>query len=233
MKLREYDAMKILAIADEENKAFWDFFDPQRVKDVDLIISSGDLKAEYLEFLETMVNCPLLYVRGNHDGHYDERPPQGCIELEDRIYDYHGLRILGLGGSMRYRPGKDMYTEEEMAKRIRKLNRTITLRNGFDVLVTHAPAKGYGDLDDLPHRGFECFNELLERWKPAYMLHGHVHKTYGDFERTRIHPSGTKIINTYDHMLFDIGADEHPAKGKTGSALYDLYISLTGSSRYS
>ncbi len=227
--------MKILAVADEENKAFWDFFDPERVRGVDLIISCGDLKPQYIEFLETMVNCPLVYVRGNHDGHYDERPPQGCFSLEDRIYDFQGLRILGLGGSMRYQPGKkDMYSEEEMARRIKKLNRMIALRNGFDVLVTHAPARGYGDMEDLPHLGFECFNELLEKWKPAYMLHGHVHKTYGgDFQEVRMHPSGTKILNVYDHMFIEVGDEEHPAKGKTGSPLYDLFVSLTNGSKHS
>lgn len=221
--------MKILAIADEEEKSLWDFYDPSRTKGVDLIISCGDLSPDYLQFLESMTNVPLLYVRGNHDGVYDQRPPFGCFDVDDKIYDFHGLRVLGLGGSMRYHGGGDMYTEAEMKKRIRKLNRTIALRNGFDVLVTHAPAKGYGDMDDLPHRGFECFNELLDRWKPCYMLHGHVHKTYSstEFERTRKHASGTTIINAYGSYLFDVKDDEHPAKGKTGSALYDLYVSLT------
>lgn len=221
--------MKILAIADEESRALWDFYDPSRTSGVDLIISCGDLNPDYLQFLESMTNVPLLYVRGNHDGVYDRRPPCGCIDIDDMIYDFEGLRILGLGGSMRYHGGKDMYTESEMKKRIRKLNMTIAVHNGFDVLVTHAPAKGYGDMEDLPHRGFACFNELLERWKPAYMLHGHVHKTYSsqEFQRIRQHPSGTKIINAYDSCTFEIGKDEHPARGKTGSALYDLYISLS------
>lgn len=227
--------MKILAVADEESKALWDFFDPSRVRGVDLIISCGDLNPDYLQFLETMTNVPLLYVRGNHDGVYDRRPPYGCIDLDDKIYDYKGLRILGLGGSMRYHGGKDMYNESEMRKRIRKLNMTIAIHNGFDVLVTHAPARGYGDMEDLPHRGFECFNDLLERWKPAYMLHGHVHRTYSskDFQRIRKHPSGTEIINPFGYYIFDIGEDKHPAKGKTGSALYDLYVSITsrGNSR--
>lgn len=221
--------MKILAVADEECKALWDYYDPARTKGVDLIISCGDLNPDYLQFLESMVNVPLLYVRGNHDGVYDQRPPYGCVDIDNKIYDFHGLRILGLGGSMRYHEGGDMYTEAEMKHRIRKLNRTITVHNGFDLLVSHAPAKGYGDMDDLPHRGFECFNELLEKWKPKYMLHGHVHKTYfsQDFERIRKHPAGTTIINTYDNYSFEVGDDEHPAKGKTGSALYDLYISIT------
>ncbi len=68
----------------------------------------------------------------------------------------------------------------------------------------------------------------MNRWHPKYMLHGHVHKCYGsEFRREREHPSGTKIINSYGSYMLEIRDDEHPAKGRTGSALYDLYISLT------
>ena len=219
--------MKILAIADDEAKSLWDYYDPERTKDVDLIISCGDLKAAYLEFLETMTNRPLLYVRGNHDSHYDVDPPLGCIGIDDRVYDFNGLRILGLGGSMRYHDGPDMYTEEEMRRRIAKVSRQITLMNGVDLVVTHAPAKGYGDLDDLPHRGFACFNELLNKWKPPYMLHGHVHKTYGyQFQRERMHESGTMIINACEYTMLEIRPEEYPAQGHTGSGLYDLYMSV-------
>lgn len=219
--------MKILVIADEENKALFDYYDPVRTKDVDLIISCGDLHREYLEYLVTMTNVPLLYVRGNHDRNYSERPPLGCTNIEDKIYDFRGLRILGLGGSMRYRPGSCMYTEKEMESRISKLRAPITLRNGIDILVMHAPAAGYGDLEDLPHRGFECFNSFMDKWKPKYMLHGHVHATYGhEFEREYQHPSGTHIINCYDTYYLDVKDDEHPAKGQTGSALYDLYVNM-------
>ena len=35
-------------------------------------------------------------------------------------------------------------------------------RTDFDILLTHAPCRGYGDMEDLPHRGFECFNDLLK-----------------------------------------------------------------------
>lgn len=218
--------MKILVVADVESKSLWDYYDRSKTEGVDLIISCGDLAPEYLEFLESMVNCPLLYVRGNHDRCYDQKPPKGCIDIDDQIYDYKGLRILGLGGSMRYKPGSDMYTEEEMAARIRTMRRQIALMNGFDILVTHAPAKGYGDLPDIPHRGFECLNELMLRYHPRYMLHGHVHKDYGHFVREREHVSGTRIINAYDQITLNVGKDEHPAHGKTGSALYDLYVNL-------
>ena len=138
--------MKVLILADEEVKSLGEYYDPEKTRGVDLIISCGDLNHRYLEFLETMVNCPLLYVKGNHDKNYLSMPPEGCIDIDDRIYDYKGLRVLGLGGSMRYHPTNPcMYTEEEMRQRIRKLNRMIALHNGFDILVTHSPARGYGD----------------------------------------------------------------------------------------
>lgn len=219
--------MKILVIADEEQKALWDFFTPDKVEGVDLIISCGDLAPNYLEFLVTMCNCDVLYVHGNHDRKYEKTPPEGCIDIEDKVYDYNGLRILGLGGSMRYKPGSCMYTEEEMRRRIDKLRPEIALKNGFDILVTHAPALGYGDLEDLPHKGFACFNDLLERWHPKYMLHGHVHKAYGrDFQRERQHPSGTVLVNACGSYIVEIKEGDYPAPGQTGSALYDLYVNL-------
>ena len=216
--------MKILAVADHEDPSLWDYYTPKKTEGVDLILSCGDLSPEYLEFLTTVVNCPLLYVRGNHDGIYDRKEPLGCIDIDDRVYNFHGLRILGLGGSYRYRPGEDMYTETEMRKRIRKLRAMPSFTNGFDILLTHAPAEGYGSLDDLAHSGFDCFNDLLYQYRPAYMFHGHVHQEYGDFEREHLHPAGTRIINGYQRMIIDIPDDSYPEEGNTGSIFYDWYI---------
>ena len=197
--------MRILVIADEESKYLWDYFTPDKLDGIDLIISCGDLRAEYLEFLVTMGRVPVLYVPGNHDSRYEKRPPEGCELLDGKVFRYKGLRILGFGGSMRYGIGPYMYTEKEMLKRIKKSRRSIVRNGGFDLLVTHSPARGYGDLEDIPHKGFECFNRLLEKCRPKYMLHGHVHATYGSrFKRVLRHPSGTTIINCYDKYILDI-----------------------------
>ena len=150
--------MKILAIADTEERCLWECFRKERFEGVDLILSAGDLDPDYLEFLVTVINKPLIYVRGNHDDRYARHAPGGCICVEDSVYTYRGIRIAGLGGSMRYRDGANMYTEREMSKRMRKLSRKVRMVGGCDILLTHAPAAGMGDLDDLPHRGFECFN---------------------------------------------------------------------------
>ena len=198
-------SLKILAVADEPAPKYYDYYRPGILKEFDLIVSCGDLSRRYLEFLVTMARCPLIYVRGNHDDTFDEEPPEGCICIEDKVFTYKGVTFLGLGGSYRYkRQGSNMYTERAMAARIRRRRRQIAKAGGLDVLVTHAPALGHGDLDSLPHRGFACFNDLMETYEPAYLIHGHVHRNYGAFITARIACGKTTIVNAWQSQIIEI-----------------------------
>lgn len=199
--------MRILVIADEESQYYWDFYEKGKLDDIDLIISCGDLDPSYLEFLVTFANVPVLYVHGNHDVKYDHMPPEGCICIEDDIYVHEGVRILGLGGSMRYRNGSHQYTEKEMSLRVLKLWFKIFLRGGFDILVTHAPAYEINDGSDLPHRGFKVFRNLMDRYKPKYFLHGHVHMSYGRKHKRYDKYNKTCIINGFERCIFDYEDD--------------------------
>ena len=196
--------MRILVVSDEECLALWDYYVPGRLKEYDLILSCGDLKASYLSFLVTMGSKPLLYVHGNHDTGYSHQPPEGCDCIDDRVVTYNGIRFLGLGGCPWYHNGEHQYTEEQMHRRIRKLRRQIRKAGGIDVVVTHAPPKGVGDLDDRVHRGFAALLDLLDEYKPAYLLHGHVHLRYG-LDQTREHTyNQTTVINTCERYVLDI-----------------------------
>ena len=145
--------------------------------------------------------APVLYVRGNHDDKYEQRPPEGCICIEDQIYVYEGVRILGLGGSMRYKPGNNQYTEKEMQHRVNRLRFQLFRRRGFDILLTHSPALGVNDGDDLPHKGFACFCTLMDKYKPKYFIHGHVHATYGRKHKRLDLYGETQVINAYEKFL--------------------------------
>ena len=197
--------MNILAVSDTEDKYIWDYFDKEKFKDVDLIISCGDLKASYLEFLVTMIPAPLLYVPGNHDTSYEKKPPEGCINIDGKIYIHeNGIRVLGLGGSMRYRPESlHQYTEEEMEKRTSKLKRTIRKTEGFDIFVAHSPAFGIGDGEDRAHTGFKCFIPLMEKYKPKYFLHGHQHASYNRRMPKKQKYQNTEVINADHYYLFE------------------------------
>lgn len=196
--------MKIMVIADQESKPLYDHYDPARLEGIDLIISCGDLRDSYLDFFASVSKVPVLYVHGNHDKEYNPHAHGGCICIEDRLYEYNGIRILGLGGSMQYIPGApNQYSEKQMKRRIQKLKWKIWRKKGFDILVTHAPAFELNDLPDLPHKGFVCFRELLDRYQPKLFLHGHVHATYGTgFKREDIYKE-TRIINGYEYHVVE------------------------------
>ncbi len=189
---------RIMCVSDEEDLGLWSEYARTELKGIDFMISCGDVKAEYLEFLVTMANKPLFYIHGNHDSRYDSDPPQGCICIDDDLYICQGIRILGLGGSFRYSQDKYQYTEVQMERRIRKLRRKIRKAGGVDIIVTHAPIKGYGDMEDYAHQGFACFEKLLNELHPKFWLYGHVHLRY-DFRLEReIGYRQTRIINCYD-----------------------------------
>lgn len=206
--------MRILTVSDEECPALWEHYVPGRLKEFDLILSCGDLKAEYLSFLVTMARCPVLYVHGNHDESFDRRPPEGCDCIEDKLVSYNGLRILGLGGCRQYHPGKHQYTEAQMRKRIQKLGRQIKKAGGVDIVLTHAPAQGLGDASDPAHMGFEALRELLEQYHPTYLVHGHVHLNYGHGLSRILTYQDTTIINAYERYTLEIPDRECPEKHK-------------------
>ena len=192
--------MRILVISDEESKSLWDYYDESKLKGIDLILSCGDLSPKYLSFLVTFAKAPLLYVYGNHD----VAEPEGCICIEDQIYEYKGLRILGLGGSMRYKA--------QMRRRIALLWWQLIRKRGFDILLTHSPAYQLGDGDDLPHRGFQCFLELMDKYKPKYFIHGHMHLNYGGRGKRKQQYKDTIVINGYESYIIDIDVDEKRGK---------------------
>ena len=200
--------MKILCLSDKECESLWDFYAPEKVAGYDIIIACGDLKAEYLSFLCTMCNIPVFYVPGNHDSSYEKYPPEGCENIDGRIVSYKGLRLMGLGGSMKYTRGRYQYTEEEMRRRIRRLSRKVRKAGGVDIIVTHAAPAGYGDDADPAHRGFTCFTAMLHEFRPKYLVHGHVHLTYGRHIQ-RIHQyEYTTIINAYERYPLELDVPE-------------------------
>ncbi|MCF0228701.1 MAG: metallophosphoesterase [Parasporobacterium sp.] len=196
--------MKLLLISDEEDRYLWDYYQPGVMSDVDIILSAGDLKAEYLSFLVTMINKPLYYIHGNHDITYAKRPPEGCECVDGRFITVNGLRILGLGGCMKYSDKDHQYTEKQMQRRIRRLKLRIRKAGGVDIILTHAPVAGYGDSDNIVHSGFECFKDLIEEYNPKLFVHGHVHQSYG-MCRDRVHIlNDTQIINACGKYVIEI-----------------------------
>lgn len=195
--------MRILAISDVEAGFLWDYFDKRRLDGVDLILSCGDLAPEYLSFLATFTPAPVLYVHGNHDDRYQSNAPNNCVCVENRIYTHQGVRVLGLGGSMRYKEeGIHQYSQWQMRLRTGRMAFQLCRNRGFDILLTHAPAYQLNDGKDLAHTGFQAFNTLLDRYQPRYFVHGHTHLNYGREYPRRSTYKNTQVINAYEYYFF-------------------------------
>jgi Icc-related predicted phosphoesterase len=208
-------SVRVLAIADEESDALWG----ETLRDLkpDVIVACGDLPFEYLENLVSRTDKPLLYVPGNHDP--ELRPPgsiyagmaasdeavgpPGCESVDGRVSEAAGLRIAGLGGSVRYRPGPNQYSQREMAWRAFKLRTRVWLsRQPLDMLITHAPPAGYGDSDDPPHHGFSALVGLVEHLQPRLLIHGHVN-TYGP-KGKELTIGRTRLVNAIPFKLIEV-----------------------------
>ncbi len=200
--------MKILCVSDTvtsqmENAAHL----RRRYHDVDVLVSCGDMPASYLEYITSVLSIPLLYVRGNHDTGYDERPPGG-IDLHTKLFEYQGITFYGMEGSLKYNTSPIQYTQMEMDVMVMQSAPTMLVKRlrsqrALDIFVTHAPPRGIHDLDDRPHRGFNAFLRFMDWYKPRYLLHGHVH-TYDRRTVVETQYKATCVMNINPVMLLEI-----------------------------
>lgn len=205
--------VKILFISDTEMPQLENAANlRRRYNDVDVIVSCGDMSISYLDFITTILGKPLLYVRGNHDEMYEERPPGG-VNLHRNFVEFRGLTFVGLEGCIRYNKGTIQYTQGEMHKMVVGLAPRLRLRrmrkgHGVDIFVAHSPARGIHDIeDDYPHRGFDAFLNFMDWYRPRYMVHGHVH-TWDRRNATETQYKDTMVMNINPYIIMDIDPQE-------------------------
>ena len=76
-------------------------------------------------------------------------------------------------------------------------------KKGIDILLTHAPAYQLNDMEHMTHRGFQCFRDIMEIYKPKYFIHGHVHKNYGRSIPQKCSYENTTVINACGHCVIE------------------------------
>ena len=201
---KDAEMIKILSVSDVVKPSLLQDSEAGPLAEIDLVLSCGDLPPEYLSRLVNSFNAPLYYVRGNHDIRYDEKPPEGCRDLHGILVKNRGIRILGLEGSRWYNGGPHQYDEGQMRSIIRRLRPTLWWRGGVDLVMTHAPPRHIHDAEDPCHRGFKCFRRLIEKYRPAYFIHGHIHREFSDPSERITVVDTTKVVNTYGYYLLEI-----------------------------
>ncbi|MDR1388402.1 MAG: metallophosphoesterase [Treponema sp.] len=206
----------ILCVSDQIDPLVYSAAIKNRYGKADLVLCAGDLPLEYLDFIVSSLNLPLLFIFGNHHLESYERYKRphknrpwdsgtsGLTYIGARMWKEGQLLVGGLDGSMRYNSGINQYTETQMFFEICKLiprmmlNRIIHGRF-IDILLTHAAPRGIHDKSDPCHLGFKCFLWFMNVFKPRYLIHGHIHLyDLGDV-RSSVYKN-TVVINAYGHM---------------------------------
>ena len=96
--------------------------------------------------------------------------------------------------------------------RIGKLAWKLKRMGGVDIVVTHAPPAGLGDDEDPAHWGFDALVDLIEKYHPPILVHGHVHTSYNHQIPREIEHQGTRILNACERYVFEI--EDRPVKAK-------------------
>lgn len=206
----------MLAVTDKVIELIYSPSLVENFRGVDMVLSCGDLPYYYLEYIVTMLNVPLLYVHGNHDPPIEYSSsgrqltgPAGCINVHGRLVREKELSVVGLQGSIRYKPeGKYQYTDSEMWGQVLKMTPALLLNRLFtgrrmDILLAHSPPYGIHNGRDWTHVGFRSFLWLMRRFKPRYLIHGHRH-VYNPLETTQTQYEQTMVINVYPYKILEI-----------------------------
>lgn len=209
----------ILCVADEVDLLVYSPQIAERFGHASLVLSAGDLLDEYLEYISSMLNRPLVSVAGNHDkpdrvqlsffqkfSEENLRPTFGRIRFS--IKKECGLSILGLPGCIRYNQGPNQFTDLWMTIRVlrmlpRLLMRRLLFGRAVDIILAHSPPRGIHDGGDPAHIGFSAYRWLIRIARPYYFVHGHVHLY--DLQALReADYYGTTIVNVYGHRMISI-----------------------------
>ena len=208
--------VRILAIADTVSPFVYSENFPGNLPPFDVVLSAGDMPGHVLEFIATKTTVRPVYVLGNHGNGYIQHAngdvptlPGGCTNAHGRVLTRAGLRIAGIEGSARYRPGPHQYSEAEMERFALRLAPRLAWhrwRDGraLDVLLTHAPPKGPHEGEDRPHRGVAAFNRMHRWWRPRLHVHGHVHLSGANAPREYVTDEGVRVVNAFGFALIDL-----------------------------
>ena len=118
------------------------------------------------------------------------------------------LLIAGCSGTLKYNKGICQYSDFQMKIKLLKLVPRL-IYNKFkygrylDIFMTHASPRHIHDHEDPCHKGFDCYNGFLKKYKPTYMVHGHIHLY--DMREERVGKYyDTTVVNAYAHYIIQL-----------------------------
>ena len=188
----------ILIIADTHGTLHEDEFADflQKNPNYDICIMLGDHLPRDIDIILKYVEKRKIYgILGNHD--YDYLSDYGITNIHGRIMNIHGIKILGMEGSFKYKPSSfPSFTHEESIEFLEMFPKV-------DLLVSHDQRFHPERINDPAHQGLKGITKYLYQNKVPIHIHGHIHENY---EKTMF--NHTKEISVFGYRIVQINNKE-------------------------
>ena len=139
--------------------------------DYDLCLLLGDHSDNDIEKVLKHITKDKIYaLLGNHDINYVDS--YGFNNLNGNIITIHGVKILGIQGSFKYKPSDfPSFTQEESIKFL--MNKECA-----DILISHDGPFNDDMINNPSHQGLFGITYYLFKNRVKYNIHGHLHDEF-------------------------------------------------------
>lgn len=161
-------------------------------KHYDLCIMLGDHYTRDIDIILKYVDKTKTYgILGNHD--YNYLKEYNIENLNGKIIECNGLKLLGIEGSFKYKPVDfPSFTQEESIDFLEE-------QENVDILLSHDKKFDPERIKDSAHQELIGITNYIYKKNVPIHIHGHIHENY---EKTLI--NNTKEYSVFGYKIINI-----------------------------
>ena len=171
----------------------------------------------YVSHMKTFQKSPAKDSNKNLSAEEMQKELSNCIYLQDSGVELYGIKIYGSPWQPEF--GNWGFNLKRGSDILEKWNK---IPDDTDILITHGPPLGYGDMCSDGHRVgcVELLNTVRLRVQPKYHIYGHIHEGYGVRSDGQITYINASICNVRGFpinkpFVFDIEIPKGVSKSQT------------------
>jgi hypothetical protein len=182
-----------------------------RIPECDLLLIAGDicpvmnhdidyqacwLNGNFRRWLWAQPAKEIVGVAGNHDMIFEKEKVRALLwtYLCDAMTEKFGLRIFGLPWQKRFHDWAFNLDPPDLALKYEAIPEC-------DIIVSHGPPYGYGDIAYGEHHGCPEFTRRIDEIQPKLVVYGHIHCNPGVWTRGKTTLANVSVLDDNYRMV--------------------------------